>query len=170
MMYLLAILLGPLDAARGGYWRNVDAQLATAIYGLAVAVMLSGDPLHIILLTLAFALGEATGWGCPLGWALSGKDDGCMKEWWQFGALRRRPWLSLAVRGVLWGLPVALAGWLLGVQASLWMPAVMGAAMVAAPALVRASIGWRPAKHLWAAQEWVRGWLVGAMLLAAVLA
>lgn len=165
MMYLLAILLGPLDAARGGQWRNLDAQLMTAVYGLAVALMLTRDPLGIAILTLAFVLGEATGWGCPLGWALSGRDDGCMKEWWQFGALRRRPWLSLAVRGVLWGAPVALAGWLLDVDAALWMPIIMPAAMVAAPALVRASIGWRPAKHLWGMQEWVRGWLVGAMLI-----
>lgn len=31
--------------------------------------------------------------------------------------------------------------------------------------MVRASVGWRDAKHLWGAQEWVRGWLVGAMLI-----
>lgn len=164
-MYLLAILLGPLDAARGGQWRNFDAQLATAIYGIAVAIMLTGDPLGIAILTLAFMVGESTGWGCPLGWALSGQDDGCRREWWQVGPLRSRPWLALAVRGVLWGAPVALAGWLLGIPVALWMPAILAAAMVAAPALVRASVGWRDAKHLWGAQEWVRGWLVGAMLI-----
>lgn len=165
---MIAILLGPLDAARGGQFIRINAQLATLLYGAAIAVLLAHSTLEAILIVWLFVVGESAGWGCPLGMALSGKDDGCLREWWQVGPLTTRPWLALCVRGVLWGAPLGTAGWLLDNHAALLMPAVMALAMVAAPALVRASIGWRPAKHLWPMQEWLRGWLVGVLILGVI--
>lgn len=157
-MIALALLLGPLDAARGGQFLP---KIGALLYGLAVSLMLTNEPWQILILTIAFILGEASGWGCPLGMALSGKDDNCQREWWQ---LWREPWTSLAIRGFLWGLPVSIAGTLIGAPQATALPFIMLIAMPLAPALVRASIRWHDAKHLWPMQEWVRGWLIGGML------
>lgn len=163
---ILAAMLGPLDRLRGGWFPAIDAQIGGLVYGVAIAAMLTHEPWKIAVLMVAFMLGEAPGWGCPLGMALSGRDDGCTREWWQ--DRRDSPWIDLSYRGFIWGLPIAIAGVFIGVPVALAMPFIFCIAMPLAPAMVRASIGWRDAKHLWPMQEFVRGWLVGLMTLGAV--
>lgn len=165
MSIILALLLGLADAVRGGQFPRIKAQIGGAFYSVLVGLMLTHDPLLVAVFAVAFFAGEATGWGCPLGTALSGQYDGCEYEWWQRGYLRKNPWAALAVRGFIWGLPVGVAGFFAGVGAAMAMPMIMAITMTAAPALVRASIRWRPAKHLWPAQEWVRGWMTGLLIL-----
>lgn len=167
---LIAMLLGPLDAARGGeFIRHVRASIATLAYSVAVAWLLVGLHWTLPLVALAFKLGEGLGWGCPLGSALKGSPmSACHTglERWQVGVFARNAWAALPARGALWGLPVAMVGLALGDFDLLVMPAVMAVAMISAPVLVRAANGWRPSDHLWGAQEWLRGWLVGLMLVA----
>lgn len=169
---IVALLLGPLDAARGGeFIPHVRASIATLAYSVAVAWLLVGMHWTLPLVALAFRLGEGMGWGCPLGRALRGEPMNsvtCLTglESWQVGVFARNAWAALAARGALWGLPIALIGMVLPDTRLLVMPAVMAIAMVAAPALARASNGWRPSDHLWGLQEWLRGWLVGVILVA----
>ena len=158
---IIAILLGPLDAARGGYFLpRVKASIATWVYSAAVALMLGAEGWLFLAVMIAFRLGESFGWGCPLGAALRGGPMLCDSglEWWQRGPLKRDPWLALLARGALWGLPVAALGFY-------FMLPLMAFAMVAAPAAVRAWNDWEPSDHLWGAQEFLRGWIIGAILL-----
>lgn len=169
---IVALLLGPFDAARGGHYiPRVRASVGSLAYAVAVAWLLVGPHWSLPLVAAAFMLGEGMGWGCPLGSALRGEPmdtTSCRSglERWQVGIFARNAWAALAARGALWGLPVALVGIAVQDPRLLVMPAVMAAAMVAAPALVRAANHWRPSAHLWGAQEWLRGWLVGLILVA----
>lgn len=164
---MIALLLGPLDAARGGQFTTVRSSIGSAAYAVAVSYLLVGLHWTLPLAALAFMLGESMGWGCPLGSALRGQKmdaSSCYSglERWQIGPLAKNAWLALAARGYLWGLPVGLLGYF---EPKLFaIPFVMMVAMVAAPALVRAANDWKPSDHLWGAQEWVRGFLVGGML------
>lgn len=169
---IVALWLGPFDAARGGHYiPRVRASIGSLAYAFAVAWLLVGLEPTLPLVAAAFMVGEGMGWGCPLGAALRGEAmnaTSCRSglERWQVGVFARNAWAALAARGALWGLPIALLGIVLPDTRLLMMPAVMAAAMVAAPALVRASNHWRPSAHLWGAQEYLRGWLVGLMLVA----
>ena len=169
---LATLLMGPLDAARGGHYiPRVRASIGSLAYAFAVAWLLVGLHWTLPLAAAAFMLGEGMGWGCPLGAALRGSPMDAINcrsglERWQIGVLARNAWAALAARGALWGLPLALLGLALQDTRLLAMPAVMSVAMVAAPALVRAGNRWRPSDHLWGKQEFLRGWLVGALLLA----
>jgi len=169
---ILALTLGPLDAARGGrYIPHVRASIATLAYSFVVAWLLVGWHWSLVLVALAFRLGESMGWGCPLGAALRGEPmdaASCPRglESWQVGVFARNAWAALVARGALWGMPITLVGVSIQDTHLLAMPLVMAAAMVSAPALVRAVNGWRPSDHLWGSQEWLRGWLVGLMLIA----
>ena len=162
MIYFIFALLGPLDAARGGYFTSIRASIATWVYAAAVAFMLGATGWLFLAVMAAFRLGESFGWGCPLGAALFGnKMDPAEYEWWQRGPLRKDPWLALVARGAMWGLPVALLGYH-------YMLGIMTIAMVAAPAIVRQIHVRRPFKNAWGAQEFVRGWIIGALLLILV--
>lgn len=169
---IVALLLGLFDAARGGHYiPRVRASIGSLAYAFAVAWLLVGPHWTLPLVTAAFMLGEGMGWGCPLGSALRGQPMDAIScrsglERWQVGPLARNAWLALAARGALWGVPIALLGVALQEPRLLLMPAVMAAAMVAAPALMRAANHWRPSDHLWGLQEWLRGWLVGLALVA----
>ncbi len=169
---IVALCLGPFDAARGGqYLLRVRASIGSLAYAVAVAWLLVGLESALPLVAAAFMLGEGMGWGCPLGAALRGEAmdaTSCRSglERWQVSVFARNAWAAIAARGALWGLPIALLGIVIQDVRLLVMPAVMAAAMVAAPALVRAANCWRPSAHLWSAQEWLRGWLVGLILVA----
>jgi len=165
---ILAAVMGPLDRLRGGLFPEVKSQIGGLLYGLALASLLTQEPWQIAILMAAFMLGEASGWGCPLGEALSGKYDGCKYEWYQVGPLKQSPWMSLFVRGYIWGLPMALAGIFIGVPMALAIPFIFALATPLAPAICRLSTGWQNAKYMWPTQEWVRGWLVGFMTLGVV--
>jgi len=69
-----------------------------------------------LLLIAAYVLGEAPGWGEPLGAYLY--DRKMLKnhlEWWQFGPFKKNSLAALTLRGMIWGLPVASAvGYLFG--------------------------------------------------------
>ncbi len=172
MDYILLCLLGPLDRLRGSgkeLLGFLPSKVKTALYGLTFSLLYTLDPVEVAGLVVAFLLGESFGWGCPLGMALSGKDDGCELEWYQ--SSRKQPWEDLFIRGVLWGIPLLAVGMWFGIDQLMFAPAIFGLSMVLAPAIVRASIMWKPAKHLWAVQEYVRGWLIGvcSLLMMGVL-
>lgn len=167
---IVALLLGPFDAARGGrFIPRVRSNVGLLAYAVAVAWLLVGLHWSLPLVAAAFMLGEGMGWGCPLGSALRGEPmdtTSCRSglERWQVGIFARNAWAALAARGALWGLPVALVGVAVQDPRLLVMPVIMAGAMVAAPAMMRVSNDWRPSDHLWSTQEWLRGWLVGVAL------
>jgi len=164
MNALAAVLLGFLDAARGGFFiKHVRPALATLLYGGVVSIMVGATGVWIAAGIVAFRIGESSGWGTPLGMALNGTARTGEFEWWQVGVLRDSPYAALAVRGAMWGLPMAaLAHW---VSPVLWyMPAVYAVAMPAA--VYVASLKLTSRVEPWAVQEFLRGWLVGAALLA----
>ena len=157
---LLAVpLCGVLDRIRGGAlgglaasghrWAWALRKGAVFLYG-AVLWLLMWQPgtawWTLPLFVLGHWAGARPGWGFPAGWAVTGKFPGRPgkpgwdktphgPETWQIGPLAARPWLSLVVRGAIWGLP-QLGLWL-------WMPqavamiAVMAIAMPAGIAIER---------------------------------
>lgn len=164
---LLLLIIGPLDAIRGGLLSTrfrFTVKAGVIGYGLAIAALLGHgwDAMTFPLIAL-FAAGESFGWGEPLGAALDGRPMlPARYERWQVGILTRNAWLALAARGLIWSLPIAVLApidWRL-----LAVVPAFSISMPLAPALVRAANRWRPSGHLWGHQEFVRGWIVAALL------
>ena len=166
---LLLLIIGPLDAIRGGLLElrcRFTVKAGVIGYGWAIAAMLGhGWDAMTFPLVVMFAAGESFGWGKPLGAALEctpqAEHPGDYESW-QIGPLRDSAWLALAARGLIWALPIAVLApldWRL-----LAVVPAFSVAMPLAPALVRAANRWRPSGHLWGHQEFVRGWVVAALL------
>lgn len=112
------ILSGYLDRLRGDAKHILGYRVFDKIalgYVMAVLAGFPFDPVVTPSIILAMTLGMSFGWGCPLGHALNGYYDGCEYEWWQKGILKKKPYLALSVRGMLWGLPVAAVGLVLNI-------------------------------------------------------
>lgn len=186
MMYggieLFLILVGGLiDRVRGSGVVHFGIGKATdqLLYGWLFAILL-GYPfsLETIFLTLAFVLGVSFGWANPTGGALR-KDWDSMNpdnfegargnnyEWWQVGIMRRNPYVALTFRGFLWGLPIAIMGYLIGVPiASIAIPIYM-IAMPLAVFLAAHTPHWY-GMNTWEAQEKYRGWISMAFVVILV--
>ena len=170
---LLIALAGYLDRMRGSdydvlpeiVWKGKEIGNSEwkILYGWVVAALFghafSWLTIPIIIL---FAIGEAWGWGEPIGAALTGKPMNPDKlEWWQKGALKSDPWAALGVRGLMWGAPVALL--------SFWEPLLMSLPFIF---MITMPLGVLAAKHIpkstisekWTYQEIIRGLLTGLLI------
>lgn len=164
LQILMLLACGPLDRLRGHpvhiFKRRAVDKLA---YGLALALVAwPADPLAIPLLTIAMMLGMSPGWGEPMGAILAARPmQPEALEWWQKGPTAKDPWVALAVRGVIWGLPavpvaVVFQDWsLLG-----FIPA-FAIAMPAAMFAARLPFG----RDKWGNVEFARGWIAGVIVL-----
>jgi len=161
---LLTILAGVADRIRGdgfGYNRNLEK----LFYGWIIATIAGvGLSVWTIPIAILFALGSTFGWGMPFGWYLFGRDpihhNESTKEWWQVGSLWKHPFISLIVRGILWGLPLLTVAY--------WVPVtyvIAGSIAVAFPLSAFIS------KHTvdeskWEVAETLRGFLCGVLIVA----
>ena len=173
MTLLLIILCGYLDRMRGSdytvlpslkwdgeeignsEWKILYGWVVAALFGHAFSWL----TIPIIIL---FAIGEAWGWGEPLGSALQGrKMNQDNLEKWQFGPLKKDPWLALAFRGLMWGAPVALLlSWFDPILMSL--PFLLMLSMPVACLIAKQLSGTTSEK--WAYQELIRGLLLGLLI------
>ena len=110
MDVLAVILCGFFDRMRGDPRNIINRTVEKLLYGLSAAWLTVGFANIWIGAAFAalFAVGSSPGWGEPLHSALYDKR---MRrehlEKWQFGAMKDNIPLSLAVRGLIWGLPCA---------------------------------------------------------------
>lgn len=166
---LLALINSAGDRLRGTGAPSYQAGAITAgtIFTLCMAYYMPNgwqvlviDGRGFLLLVAAYVLGEAPGWGEPLGAFLSGRpmrpED---LEWWQFGPFKRNAIAALALRGMMWGLPVAgVVGYLFGFGYALVVFWSFTAAMTWAADLARAIYKDDPIS--WERGETIRGALV----------
>ena len=159
MTPFLIILMAYLDRIRGSDFRIVKGDIRLLMGWCLAALM--GHELDILTLPIVilFAIGEAPGWGAAIGPGLESRPmDQTNLEWWQKGILKTNTYLALAVRGVMWGLPVALLGYF--DHNLLWLPLIIGIAMPLAVWAVSLTT------KDWGHQEILRGLLVGSMVAA----
>ena len=165
-----AALCAPIDALRGGQFvdrLHVHNKVWTAVYGLLIAAIFG----HLTdwlggAIILAFALGESSGWGTPMGSALFGTAMRQDKlEWWQFGPLKRDPFAALMFRGAMWGAPVAALA-----TFDIRLLAVLPIFAVSMPVAVLIARRFDAEPGLkWSYQERIRGAIVGALCMGATL-
>lgn len=153
MIYLILFVLicAVADRVRGtiaiGIWPY--AFLISTAFGNNIFVM------------LGFVLGESISWGKPLGAYIKGnKRQGYNREWWQNKYLGERILLSLVVRGLMWGLPPALAGYYTGAETALFLLPIITTAFVVSAIIVRRFYK-SNLDSKWKAMELVRGGLIG---------
>lgn len=187
-MSLLHIALLPvcagLDRLRGmGAVSPIVRGAALLAYGLTLGYYLGlgMDGWQIAALAGLWAVGEhLVGWGNAIGPALHGERPNKHKlHWYQVGLVARSAWLSLAVRGFLWGAPcLALYPWwhkvaALPIAAAIAMPLAIWMVLWFTPPVRRidstAGEEWvaesKRSSRMWAAQEIVRGFLIGLFTL-----
>lgn len=178
MEYLLILLSGVMDRVRGSGVVHFGIGKATdqLLYGWLFAAIL-GYPfsLETIFLTLSFVLGVSFGWANPTGgalrkdWSSMNPDNfegarGNQYEWWQIGIMRTNPYIALIFRGLLWGLPIAVMGYIIGVnEALLALPAFM-IAMPLAVFIAAYTPHWY-GENTWEAQEFYRGLMASAFVV-----
>ena len=185
---ILIAFCSALDRVRGmsGFgppiWQSTLRGAALLAYGAILGRLtgLSGTDWLILAVAGLWAAGERIGWGNAIGPALYGeRPDRFALHWWQIGPLKRSTWLSLAVRGFLWGAPCLLVWpwWhkvvALPIAAAIAMPLAVRAVLWFAAPLRRidstAGEEWvaesKRSGKLWAAQEIVRGFLIGLFTL-----
>lgn len=118
----LILLCALADRIRGGWapfgYRPLPLEYAAKFgYGVLLAALAGVDWHWWAAISVLWWLGEKPGWGYPWGWAIEGRPPETWKpdanpEIWQVFGLEDRPYLSLAVRGGLWGAPCLLVvGW-----------------------------------------------------------
>jgi len=159
MIYLYVWLMGLMDRARGDGFNLINRTVEKLTYGWIVAALV-GYPLHWLtpLIVGTFAVGASFGWGSVIAPALGHPSN--TYERWQIGPLKKNVWLAAVARGVLWGLPTLPLTYFDQRIASITV-----AYTIAFPlALVLTKV--LPDKlDLWAAQEYLRGWLAGLIIL-----
>jgi hypothetical protein len=164
MMELAAIpILAALDRLRGsdvGIGKTPEALL----YGLTTALLLFGiepwQPGIVAAFLVLFWAGSAPGWGQPIGWLIDGRKSG-EYEFWQKGPLQNYVHLAVIVRGLIWALPVAPLYYLdhRVIAFLIAMPLAFYGAALIAKALLKWTI------HAWEAHEWIRGALLGLIII-----
>lgn len=158
MYGLLIVLLGLADRLRGGGWFRYSRPLGLLLMGILTAGMAGVGGLEALALIVAVIAGGAPGWGNPLGAALDRTPMTDAWEVWQRGILRRNVLSAVAVRGLIWGAPVALVSLPAGVA--------YAAGFTAAPYLVRSFLPPSSAVDCWGVMEFVRGALIASAFLA----
>lgn len=170
MDYILPFFTAAADRIRGGWLndRGIDIPWKgeTLLHAWTVALCFGhGFDVAGLWLVVSITLGESFGWGHPLGWALSGVETG-NREAYEIGSIGDNPWLSLAVRGLLWALPAAPVAWLY--DPNIWhLTWIMPLTMIGAPwiAVQTKHMSRLWLTDLWSAQEVYRGFLTGMLVV-----
>ena len=177
LLLLLSIpLMSWLDRQRGTprEFELITKSAALAGMGVLTAVLV-GHWLdwQMLAITAAVMVIHNFSFGEPMGHALTGRggqmaDDGTTYEIWQVTALlRENPWVALGLRGLVTGLAgVAVLEPVTAVMIAL----AFGLAFPLAPAIVRYLLklpvnSGKAAGKAWAVNEYIRGGLVGALLV-----
>ena len=168
MEFLAALMCGPLDRLRGHTSHILNLRILDKLsYAVVLSLALGYSPEASLFwfLVVAMMFGMSPGWGTPLGSALGRVPMNPRDlEWWQFGILERNAWLALSARGVIWGFPASMVALLY------WDPLPLVYMPIFAVAMPLAAL-LGPRLPLddddWGRSEWLRGWIVGAMLLVA---
>lgn len=191
LLFFIPAIMACLDRYRGGSGQDKIIPKPVALLGLGscVILLLGVHDFSAVTVLAAVWAGYVTGWGQPLGRILDAKRANRNFEWWQFGPLKKNPYLAMTVRGLLI-LPAALA-------ANAMLFAISGLLMLAAPSEVAQSVEalfisaaaiakltivfgiafplapfiavklGKRGDAAWALQEYIRGGLIGALLLIA---
>lgn len=158
---LTVLVMGMLDRVRGDSF-GVSKGAEQTLYGLFVAVFaVHLSFIHSLLFAACFVLGSSIGWGGPLGAYLAQHEtqDPQTFEWWQVSILKTNLMLALIFRGFLWGFPLIVLSYFLDNQ-------LIGAAgiayILAFPLAITIA---RKRNDAWELQEWLRGFLAGALII-----
>ena len=174
LIALLIVLSTACDRIRGGggifplgrpLWLERGAKFGQG----AVLAYLALCPYWLLpVAAVLFWLGEKPGWGYPIGMAYHDNDLSHDKtphgpEWWQPQFTYNRPYLALALRGVIWGLPLWVLSywWHYAVFISVSMAISMPLSVYLAKPLKRTNYG--------TFHEQIRGFLSAALLVPIVL-
>jgi len=159
---LFGLLCGPLDRIRGDRFHLLNSRLVDKLaYGAAIAAAagLYNQPLALLLVAIAMAIGMSPGWGTPYGAFLDQRPmDPIDQEWWQVGILKRHTQLALLARGVIWGLPIVPVALYLGQLTLLLLIPIISVSFIVALYLTRLM---PKDRDLWADSETFRGLLIG---------
>ena len=173
MITALLLIIGAALADRLRGMGAIPGLVANTMYALLPAYALGFWSLGVaptLLFIGCFVLGEAPGWGEPLGAAL---DDKLMAqhrlEWWQFGPLTYDEWWALVFRGAMWGVPFLVLGhWY---HSAIWMLPAFTIVMPLAvwlvnffPQMALEKDG-KYKSRKWEWQEYIRGGLMMALVL-----
>jgi hypothetical protein len=156
-----------LDWARGRSWaRFRSGEIAFGLWiGLWAGYFFGAPSWFGYTFALLFALGAVPGWGHPIGRALGASNPVEPERWQYHRVLVDSIPLALAVRGLIWAVPVLpLAYW---VPQVLWTAVVMPIAFTAAPYVSKELFA--PTLTRWQQMEAVRGALVGLGFAAVFL-
>lgn len=169
LAYFLAfIVLGALAyRLKGGWWAhggNWWNDLGTLLMGWMVAVA-AGAPFEWTALVCmgAWWLGEKPGVGSYMGKLI--EHEWLDYEKWQFGILKKNPWLACAFRGLIWCIPLAPLAWF-------YPEYTVAVGIIPAMLLGAATAGlfkWRTGWRHWEAIEafsgaWFGAWLAWSMV------
>lgn len=163
-LYLL-LLSGPLDWLRGSDIRWCPTLVRSLAYGFGLAILLGSSHLWTWpVFAVLWAVGEAPGWGEPVGAILDRRPmrPGHLERW-QVGPLKTNSWLAVTARGAIWAAPPALLALVDPVYlASLGLLLIFPATLM---------LDRRKTLLTWNWQEWelLRGWSMGVVALTAWL-
>ena len=166
VLSLLFLLLIPvmawLDRQRGSSKEAEKIPKFLAMIGLGICVsVLTGHWLDWQMLVLIAGTWAAysPGWGEPLGHAITGKTNRLWEKW-QFGIIKKNPWLALIVRGLFFTIP-GLA--ILEPMTAVKLGVAFGLAFPLGP-LIATRIFKKRGDDAWALNEYIRGAFAGSVL------
>ena len=178
---------GLCDFLRGSnrwiYQSALTKVLWTLLYGVCLAILAGVDGWMILASAGLWWVGSKGGWGYPIGHAMTGvrpeKWDiadghvGSPETWQELFNIEDDPWLSLVIRGLMWGMPQMFIAY--------WSPEVLfltGAMLIAFPLSVLIATVLLPEeiqknprrmmeRQFWCAagMELYRGWLCALLVM-----
>ena len=153
--------------------------MALAAICLCQLILLGVHDWSAVTVCIVVWTGYVIGWGQPLGHMIAGRPHSDYERWQFLPVLRAKPVVALAFRGalvlplavflnaVLWGINFAYP------VAALMIDAVVIAKLTVAYAIAFPLAPWLVLKYrkargnqAWAEQEYVRGFMIAAMLFA----
>ena len=174
-MSILPLITGIIDKVKGGHRIKALSDITGYIYGLVLVYVLTLNLWLGLAGAVLWWLGEKPGWGRPIGFLIDrtprDPDDYERYERWLVKAGVSDTWLmktvsgavfSLAVRGLMWALPVSLLAW--------WNPAVLWllfTAVTLPTAFYVASELPSIVKRKWSWGHFINGFLLGLVCLVA---
>lgn len=172
IIVLIALTIGcaVLDRLRGSGYIPGSKGVLQVFYGFFVAngLFLSTQmPANVEAIyflaayTACFTAGISIGWAAPLGDYFRGSVSG-KKEWWQIGNLPKRPFASVVIRGLIWGVCTLPCYWLAPKAALISVSSIPAAFVLAA---IITKIGINKSGDKW--YDWheaIRGGILGFLV------
>lgn len=186
ILLLVKLMIIPLhswlDRQRGTSrdTEKITKAMALAAICLCQLILLGVHDWSAVTVGIVVWTGYVIGWGQPLGHMIAGRPHSDYEKWQFLPVLRAKPVVALAFRGALvLPLAVCLNAVLWAVNfvypvAALMIDAVVIAKLTIAYAIAFPAAPWLVMKYrkargdqAWAEQEYVRGFMIAAMLFAA---